>query len=306
MDGLIIVNKDEGFTSHDVVAKLRGILRMRKMGHTGTLDPIATGVLPVLLGQATRMEELLIDKIKGYRVVMRLGMSTDTLDRTGNVLETREVHVTQEEILKAAASFEGEQFQLPPMYSAVQVGGKRLYDIARSGKTVERTPRKVCFYRISVEEIRLPYVTLSVECSKGTYIRTLCDDFGTKLGCLACMEELVRTQSGSYLLKDSHTLEEIEAYRDAGRLSELITPLDEIMSSAPKVSVVPGRADHLLSHGNPLTEEELAPENLTPAFLHEQELIRMYRSDGLFLGLYTWKKQKRLYYPVKAFPVTEE
>ena len=306
MDGLIIVNKDEGFTSHDVIAKLRGILRMRKMGHTGTLDPIATGVLPVLLGQATRMEELLVDKVKGYRVVMRLGVSTDTLDRTGTVLETREVQVTEEEILKTADSFTGEQFQLPPMYSAVQMDGKRLYDIARAGKTVERKPRKVCFYNISVLKIELPYVTLDVECGKGTYIRTLCDDFGAKLGCLACMEELIRTRSGNFLLRDSHTLEEIEEYRDAGRLAELITPIDEIMGEAPRVSARPGKADHLLSHGNPLTEKDLIPENCGPESLHKQELIRMYRSDGLFLGLYRWKNQKKLYYPVKAFPVTEE
>ncbi len=305
-DGLIVVNKDEGFTSHDVIAKLRGILRMRKMGHTGTLDPIATGVLPVLLGQATRMEELLIDKVKGYRVVMHLGAATDTLDRTGTILETREICAGEEEILKTAAAFLGEQMQLPPMYSAVQVGGKRLYDIARSGKTVERTPRKVYFYKIGVEKIELPYVTLDVECSKGTYIRTLCDDFGKKLGCLAYMEELVRTRSGDFTLGNSRTLQEIEEYRDAGRLNELIIPLDSIMGGAPRVSVTPGAGDHLLSNGNPLAEEYLACEEGDREFLHGQELLRMYRSDGRFLGLYHWQKKKSLYYPVKAFPIPEE
>ena len=305
-DGLIVVNKDEGFTSHDVIAKLRGILRMRKMGHTGTLDPIATGVLPTLLGQATRMEELLVDKVKAYRVVMRLGAATDTLDRTGTILETRDISAGREEILETAASFLGEQMQLPPMYSAVQVGGKRLYDIARAGKTVERPPRKVCFYRIEVDRIDLPFVTLQVECSKGTYIRTLCDDFGRKLGCLAYMEELVRTRSGDFLLENSHTLQEIEEYRDAGRLNELITPLDEIMGGAPRISVMPGYADHLLSNGNPLTEEYLISKETSPELLRQQELLRMYRSDGRFLGLYRWEKKKRLYYPVKAFPIPED
>ena len=192
--GIIVIHKEKGFTSHDVVAKLRGILHMKKIGHTGTLDPDATGVLPVALGKGTKLVDLLTDKEKTYEAVLHLGIDTDTQDMSGTVLEERPVNVTEEEVRKVLKSFVGEQLQVPPMYSALKVNGKKLYELAREGKTVERKARPVCFYEIEPLEFHLPLVKIRVTCSKGTYIRTLCHDIGEKLGCGGCMEELLRSR----------------------------------------------------------------------------------------------------------------
>ena len=197
--GIIVIHKEKGFTSHDVVAKLRGILHMKKIGHTGTLDPDATGVLPVALGKGTKLVDLLTDKEKTYEAVLHLGIDTDTQDMSGTVLEERPVNVTEEEVRKVLKSFVGEQLQVPPMYSALKVNGKKLYELAREGKTVERKARPVCFYEIEPLEFHLPLVKIRVTCSKGTYIRTLCHDIGEKLGCGGCMEELLRSRVGRYL-----------------------------------------------------------------------------------------------------------
>ena len=198
--GIIVIHKEKGFTSHDVVAKLRGILHMKKIGHTGTLDPDATGVLPVALGKGTKLVDLLTDKEKTYEAVLHLGIDTDTQDMSGTVLEERPVNVTEEEVRKVLKSFVGEQLQVPPMYSALKVNGKKLYELAREGKTVERKARPVCFYEIEPLEFHLPLVKIRVTCSKGTYIRTLCHDIGEKLGCGGCMEELLRSMVGRYSL----------------------------------------------------------------------------------------------------------
>lgn len=173
MDGVLNVRKEKGFTSHDVVAKLRGILHMKKIGHTGTLDPEAEGVLPVVLGKATRLVDMLTEKEKTYEALLHLGIETDTQDMTGTVLKELPVTVTEEDVKKAAESFLGEQQQIPPMYSALKVDGKKLYELAREGKTVERKPRTVYFREIRILEMQLPLVRISVICSKGTYIRTL-------------------------------------------------------------------------------------------------------------------------------------
>ena len=211
MDGIIVIRKEKGYTSHDVVAKLRGILHMKKIGHTGTLDPDAEGVLPVALGKATKLVDLITDKEKTYEAVMRLGVVTDTQDMTGTILsQTEQISVTEKEVKEAAESFLGEQLQIPPMYSALKVNGKKLYELAREGKTVERKPRPVHFYQIEILEINLPLVRYRVVCSKGTYIRTLCHDMGEKLGCGAAMESLVRTKVGKFELKDAITLAQAE------------------------------------------------------------------------------------------------
>ena len=174
MNGIIVIRKEKGYTSHDVVAKLRGILHMKKIGHTGTLDPDAEGVLPVALGKATKLVDLITDKEKTYEAVMRLGVVTDTQDMTGTILsQTEQISVTEKEVKEAAESFLGEQLQIPPMYSALKVNGKKLYELAREGKTVERKPRPVHFYQIEILEINLPLVRYRVVCSKGTYILSL-------------------------------------------------------------------------------------------------------------------------------------
>ena len=204
------IYKEKGFTSFDVVAKLRGILKQKKIGHTGTLDPDAEGVLPVCLGKATRLCEFLTDKVKTYETVMRLGITTDTQDISGTVWKEQEVTVSEQQIREIASSMIGESMQVPPMYSALKVNGKKLYELAREGKVIERKARKVHIFSIEIQEICLPRVRMSVHCSKGTYIRTLCHDIGQKLGCGGCMEKLLRTKVGIFELADTLKLSEID------------------------------------------------------------------------------------------------
>ena len=234
--GIIVIHKEKGFTSHDVVAKLRGILHMKKIGHTGTLDPDATGVLPVALGKGTKLVDLLTDKEKTYEAVLHLGIDTDTQDMSGTVLEERPVNVTEEEVRKVLKSFVGEQLQVPPMYSALKVNGKKLYELAREGKTVERKARPVCFYEIEPLEFHLPLVKIRVTCSKGTYIRTLCHDIGEKLGCGGCMEELLRSRVGRYSLFESHTLAQVEAAVADGTVQDMIDPVEAVLAEYHSVT----------------------------------------------------------------------
>ena len=209
MNGIILIDKPQGWTSHDVVAKLRGILHMKKIGHTGTLDPAAEGVLPVALGKGTRLVELLTEKEKTYEAVLRLGISTDTQDMTGAVLSEKPVTVTEEEVREAVGSFVGEQQQVPPMYSALKVNGKKLYELAREGKTIERKPRPVVFYEIRILNMELPLVRISVTCSKGTYIRALARDLGRACESAAHISALRRTASGVVSIGACHAVEEL-------------------------------------------------------------------------------------------------
>ena len=194
-NGFIIVNKERGFTSFDVCAKLRGILKTKKIGHTGTLDPDATGVLLVCVGNATKAVDILPDEDKQYRAVIRFGITTDTEDISGNVLSTSDRKINEDDIRAAITSFVGNIKQIPPMYSAIKVNGKKLYELAREGKEVERKARDITIHNIIIEDISYPNATILVDCSKGTYIRTLCKDIGEKLGVGACMESLVRTRA---------------------------------------------------------------------------------------------------------------
>ena len=235
MNGIINIYKEAGYTSFDVVAKMRGILKIKKMGHTGTLDPDATGVLPVCIGNGTKLVELFSDHEKEYIAELRLGVATDTQDLSGEILKTSPVEVSCEEIREAVLSFVGEYMQLPPMYSAVKVNGKKLYELAREGKEVERKARPVNFREIEILSMELPVVKIRVVCSKGTYIRTLCNDIGEKLGCFGAMKSLVRTRVGMFKLEEAITLEELEQYRDAGKLAEIILPPDSIFMHLPAV-----------------------------------------------------------------------
>ena len=210
VNGIINVYKEKGFTSFDVVAKMRGIFHQKKIGHTGTLDPDAEGVLPVCLGKATKVCDLLTDKDKEYKAVLLLGQETDTQDITGTVLNHAEVTVTEEEVKNAILSFVGEYEQVPPMYSALKVNGQKLCDLARKGITVERKSRPVKIHQIEIISIQLPEVEMIVSCSKGTYIRTLCDDIGKKLGCFGCMKSLLRTKVDGFLLENTYKLSELE------------------------------------------------------------------------------------------------
>lgn len=254
MDGVIVIRKEKGFTSHDVVAKLRGILHMKKIGHTGTLDPDAEGVLPVALGKATRLVDMITDKEKTYEAVMRLGVVTDTQDMSGTVLsQTTELSVTEEELCTVVSSFVGDYMQVPPMYSALKVNGKKLYELAREGKTVERKPRPVHFYEIEILDISFPLVHFRVTCSKGTYIRTLCHDIGEKLGCGAAMESLLRTKVGRFTLDDAITLAQTEEAVQEGTIESKILGIEEILAEYPRVCCTK-EGDRLLANGNPLVQ----------------------------------------------------
>ena len=222
LHGIINIYKEAGFTSHDVVAKMRGICRQKKIGHTGTLDPQAVGVLPVCLGSGTKLCDMLTDKDKEYVAELLLGRTTDTQDTTGTTLEEKPVAVTEEEIRKIIMGFVGDYMQVPPMYSALKVNGKKLYELARAGKEVERQARPVTILDIEIIEINLPVVKMRVACSKGTYIRTLCADIGEKAGCGGCMQSLKRTKVGRFDVKDAVTLSQLEELRDKEELQSVL------------------------------------------------------------------------------------
>lgn len=314
INGIINVYKERGYTSHDVVAKLRGILKQRKIGHTGTLDPEAQGVLPVCLGNATKVCDLLTEKTKEYRAVLRLGIVTDTQDMAGTVLQKTEVTCTEEEIRACISRFIGAQEQIPPMYSALKVGGKKLYELARQGIEVEREPRRIEIGNILVEDICLPEAIFTVTCSKGTYIRTLCHDIGAALGCGGCMKSLLRTRVGPFSLENSVTLEDIIRYREEGRLPEVIHPTDSVFSHLPKL-VLPPEAERLVRNGNPLYPEILEGSGQTlqteipggsgkgrPVDARNKDMqVRLYGAEGEFLAIYCWDQEKACYRAVKMF-----
>lgn len=317
IDGIINVYKETGFTSHDVVAKLRGILKQKKIGHTGTLDPEAQGVLPVCLGKATKVCELLTDQQKTYQAVMLLGCTTDTQDMTGNVLRNHEVSCTEEEVRSCVAAFIGEQEQIPPMYSALKINGKKLYELARQGIEVERKARRITIEEIVIDSIHLPEVTMTVTCSKGTYIRTLCNDIGEKLGCGGCMKSLLRTQVGSFELAQSVRLGEIEAYRDAGELDRIVKSIDSVFQHLTAL-YLSEPAERLVRNGNPIPYELLAgcfctaDRRETQQFAHklkeqdanrlqEGQHFRIYGADQTFLAVYEWKEQNNCLKAVKMF-----
>ena len=258
-NGIINVYKERGFTSFDVVAKLRGILHEKKIGHTGTLDPDATGVLPVCVGNATKVCALLTDKDKVYEAVMHLGLTTDTLDASGTVLEdcsSAAAELSEETVRDVILQFVGTYDQVPPMYSALKVNGKKLCDLARAGVTVERKARSVTVFSIDILKMELPLVTLRVHCSKGTYIRSLCADIGERLGVGGRMDSLVRTRVSAFTLDNAHTLTEIEAYRDREALDEIMMPVDTVFEGLPKRQVKP-EAVRLLQNGNRLSERDI-------------------------------------------------
>lgn len=308
VNGIINVYKEKGYTSHDVVAKLRGIFRQKKIGHTGTLDPDAEGVLPVCLGKATRVCDLLADKDKVYDAVLRLGIVTDTQDMTGQVQSEREAACTQEEIEETIRGFVGDYWQTPPMYSALKVNGKKLCDLARAGVEVERKPRQVTLYSIQIEEVSLPRVRMRVHCSKGTYIRTLCHDIGQALGCGGCMESLVRTQVANFMLQEAHRIAEIEAWVKRAReqaiqtelrredLLGLVANTDSVFTQYPEVSVKE-EFSRLLYNGNPLLEEWAKGWKAE----YRDLAVRVYDSRQAFIGIYHWEEKIQKIKPMKIF-----
>lgn len=293
--GIINVYKEKGFTSHDVVAKLRGIVGQKKIGHTGTLDPDATGVLPVCLGKATKLCDLLTDKNKTYEAVLLLGKTTDTQDITGEVLEEKSTEaLTEEKVREAIEGFIGDYEQMPPMYSALKVNGKKLYELAREGKVIERKARPVKILDIQILEIDLPKVRMEVSCSKGTYIRTLCHDIGEKLGCGGCMESLIRTRVSTFRIEDAKTLDEIETLKQEGKLAELLVPIDAMFPFYPKITVKDDWKA-FAKNGNPLDLKMLKEA----CGQDEETQVRLYDESGKFIAIYQWKEKK--YHIVKMF-----
>lgn len=294
INGVLNIYKEKGFTSHDVVAKLRGILHQKKIGHTGTLDPEAQGVLPVCAGRGTRLCSLLTDHDKIYETVLLLGVTTDTQDMTGTVLRERPVTVTEEQAVSCIQGFIGDQMQVPPMYSAKKINGKKLYELAREGKTVEREAVPITIHEIEILEMKLPEIRLSIHCSKGTYIRTICNDIGEKLGCGGSMKTLLRTRVGEFLLEDAVTLETVETYVKQGRIEELVTTPEMVFRESPAVRGLPV-SDKLLHNGNSIPEA-MAEQGQE---LTEGMQFRMYDSMDVFIGLY--RKSGEKFSPVKMF-----
>ncbi len=297
IDGILNIYKEKGFTSHDVVAKLRGILHQKKIGHTGTLDPDATGVLPVCCGKATKVCDLLTDKDKSYRAVCQLGVETDTQDMSGEVLNRGDFsQITEEQLKECILSFQGDIMQIPPMYSALKVNGKKLYELAREGKTIERKPRPVTIHEIVLVDVDMEkgQFTIDVICSKGTYIRTLCHDIGQKLGCLAAMESLLRTKVSVFELEEAYTLSQIENMMKEGedKLMQVLCQVDSLFPSYPKLQIKDEFAAKL-SNGNPLimkflktfeTERKNMQEIISS--LAEGDCLLVYDEDGKFKAVY--------------------
>lgn len=295
-NGIINVYKEAGFTSHDVVAKLRGILGQKKIGHTGTLDPDAVGVLPVCLGKATKLCDLITDKSKEYQCVMELGVTTDTEDRSGKVLSQCEVHVSEEQLADAIRSFEGTYQQIPPMYSALKVNGKKLYELAREGKEIQRKAREVFIYSIQTVSVDVPLVTMNIHCSKGTYIRSLCRDIGAMLGCGACMQSLVRTRVSQFAIEDAVSLQQIENLRDKKQLNQIIYSVPSMFPDYTTITVQQ-QYDVLVHNGNPFQQKMIV--EAVP--VRDEELVLVYDSDGMFIGIYCYREHQKQFQPVKLF-----
>lgn len=307
ISGILNIYKEKGYTSHDVVARLRGILGQKKIGHTGTLDPEAEGVLPVCLGRATKVCDMITDKDKTYEGVLLLGKTTDTQDVTGRVLSERPLvsggmAITPNKAEECIMSFAGEYDQIPPMYSALKVGGKKLYELAREGKTVERKSRKVMIHGIRICEISLPRIRMEIDCSKGTYIRTLCHDIGEKLGCGGCMESLLRTRVGRFRLEESRKLDEVERAVREGGLNSLLLPADWVFDQMRAVRTAE-TYDRLAHNGSPLRIRQLEllqPDPEQTDFM-ENEQLRLYDSRGVFVGVYRYCVSGRTFRPEKMF-----
>lgn len=298
-EGILPVHKPVDFTSHDVVAKTRGILQMKRIGHTGTLDPAVTGVLPLCLGRATRMVEYLQELPKEYEATLVLGLATDTEDMTGTVTEELEqVQVTEEQVKVVLGQFLGTISQIPPMYSALKQNGKRLYELAREGVTVERAPREVTIYELELLHYDAskahPEVSFRALCSKGTYIRTLCVDIGRALGVPAAMKQLKRTMSAGITEAHCLTLEEVAVRASNGTLQEALLPVDEAVGHLPAHTVHESRLKGALQ-GQRLPRTSVEPSAVPGS------LFRLYSPEKVFLGIYRSADETGTISPVKVF-----
>jgi len=323
MNGILCVYKEAGYTSHDVINRLRRISNQRKIGHTGTLDPNAEGVLPVCFGNATKVCGLLTDTDKCYRAELILGKVTDSYDITGEVVSETEVQVTVGQLSEVIKSFIGTQMQTPPMFSARKVNGQKLYDLARQGIVVEREQKEITVYDISLDAVfikdendieyeiqndkfdhslfhkKVSRAYITVHCSKGTYIRSICHDIGEKLGCGACMGSLLRTKVGRFTLDDSKRIKELAQLSEEGKFEELLISADSMFPGYPQLSGLPEDADILLRNGNQIYLKQLPQYEWMK---RERVQLRMYDGTGRFCAIYEYRKDKRYLQPVTMFP----
>lgn len=298
MDGILNIYKEKGYTSHDVVAKLRGILKQKKIGHTGTLDPDAEGVLPVCLGNATKLCDLLTDKDKTYEAVLKLGVTTDTQDLTGTIIKECKVDVDVEDIRTTIMSFVGDYNQIPPMYSALKVNGRKLYELAREGIEIERKSRLVHIYEIEILSIdeTLNEISMSVTCSKGTYIRTLCHDIGELLGCGGSMKNLLRTKVSQFNLMDSLTLSQVSELKIEDKLEPHILKVEDMFPDYGKVIMLE-EFNKLVYNGNLFHSTNIVSIN-------DQKIgdtVRVYDSNNRFVGIYAYLANQKQFKPIKMF-----
>ncbi len=294
MDGVINIYKEKGYTSHDVVAIVRRTLNIKKAGHTGTLDPDAEGVLPVCVGQATKLADYIMAEKKSYRAEITFGAETTTQDASGEVTERFDFAYDEEKIREAVKGFIGKQMQLPPMYSAIKVNGKKLYELAREGKEVERKTREIEIFDIRIAEFMPPdRAIIDVDCSKGTYIRTLCSDIGRSLGWGAYMSALTRTASGAFLIENAIKLDELKNAAEEGRAASLIIPSDRVLSGYKKMTVSE-RANKYLYNGGRIYERFLSFGEKP----YENETVLGYDCAGRFVGIYSYRfdKEKDSFY----------
>lgn len=298
-NGVINICKEKGFTSHDVVAKLRGILKQKKIGHTGTLDPDAEGVLPVCLGKGTKLCDMITDKDKTYKVVLIFGAFTDTEDISGEITSKMDISeirnkITDEQIISTVMSFVGEYKQIPPMYSAIKINGKKLYELARAGQVVERKPRLVNIINIENVKVDYPRIHMEVTCSKGTYIRSLLRDICEKLQVCGCMEELTRTRVSQFELKDSLKLSQVEALVSNNTINQYIMPIDEVFGKY-KVRSVKNEFSKILYNGNSLMVDMFNEKEA----LSIGEYIKVYDSMNCFIGIYRYETDEKVYNQIK-------
>lgn len=299
IDGIINVYKEKGYTSFDVVARLRGILKQKKIGHTGTLDPMAEGVLMVCCGKATKLVDMLTCGDKEYKAVMKLGVSTDTEDITGKIISSKDIpdNVNEKIIYDTIKGFVGTYEQLPPMYSAIKINGKKLYEYARAGVSIERTARTVNIYDISDIEINIPDISFNVHCSKGTYIRSLCRDIGEKLQTGGTMTSLIRQEVHGFTLENALTLDRIEQLYKEDMLKSYILPVDALISDYVRYDIKEKYSKYLLN-GNKLYRNQI--NNKSEYVLKDKEPVRIYHNDE-FVAIYEYNVKEDILKPYKMF-----
>jgi len=297
-NGVINIYKEKGYTSHDVVAVLRKILGQKKIGHTGTLDPEATGVLPICLGKGTKIAEWLVEKEKVYITTFKLGAETDTQDHTGKIIQTLPVKIDEAQLKAIIHTYLGDIDQLPPMYSAVKINGKKLYELARAGEIITRPKRSVHIFAIEKIKIELPYVHMMVTCSKGTYIRTLCRDIAESAGTCGHMTALERVRSGVFKKETALTLSEVQDQIDSDKINGVILPIDTLFSYE-KISIHPN-FNHLLYNGNRLPLSAIINQETTWV---DGTKIHVYDYEKNYMGIYLWLAEKKMLKPIKFLKI---